>query len=323
VLRDNVFGTPEEDALRRDFTVNALFYNIADFSIIDYAGGMADLQQGVIRTIGDPFRRFTEDPVRMLRAVRFAALLGFSIEETTWQALLELAPTITRATPPRLYEEVLKLFLQGEGEASYQLLRRTGLLTPLFPRFSAWLDMESDGFPHVLVGKALDTVDQIRNGGEEVSPQFLIALLFGQYLEEKAEPFRSRGASPQQATDMAMAEFLEETLPTVQIPHRVALQTRQILASRQRFRKMPGRQPLSFIARPGFREALAYLRFRSDVTGEDRPLYSWWERYLREHPVPDDATEEIPVPQSPHKRRKRRRRGRGKPPVAPPPDTAT
>ena len=128
ILRDNVFGTPEEDALRRDFTVNALFYNIADYSVIDYVGGMQDLERGLIRIIGDPLVRFTEDPVRMVRAVRFAALLGFEIEEKTYQAMLELKDQVALASPSRMYEEVLKLFLLGEGEKTYQLLRKTGPL---------------------------------------------------------------------------------------------------------------------------------------------------------------------------------------------------
>ena len=309
VLRDNVFGTPEEDALRRDFTVNALFYDITDFSIIDYAGGMEDLRRGVIRIIGDPVQRFTEDPVRMVRAVRFAALLGFAVEESTWQALIDLAPTITRATPPRLYEEILKLFLQGEGEACYQQLRRTGLLAALFPCFSEWLDRETSGFPHVRVGKALDFIDQCRGRGADVSPQFLLSLLFGEYLEEKVERFRTEGVPPHPATDMAMAEFLGET-PTVQIPHRVALMVRQILAMQHRFRKAPGRQPQSFTARPGFTEALAYLRFRAEVTGEERELCTWWENFVREHPLPAGG-EGDEAPPSSRRKRRRRRRSRG------------
>src|SRR5512138_276800 len=133
ILRDNLFGTPEEDAWRRDFTVNALCYNISDFSLIDYVGGLDDLHRCVIRTIGDPWQRFTEDPVRMIRAIRFAAILGFTVEENCWQALVELAPSIGRAAPARLYEEVLKLFLSGEGERTYQLLRHCGLFTYLLP----------------------------------------------------------------------------------------------------------------------------------------------------------------------------------------------
>ena len=176
ILRDNVFGTPEEDALRRDFTVNALFYNIADFSVIDYVGGMQDLESGLIRIIGDPLVRFTEDPVRMVRAVRFAALLGFEIEEKTYHAMLELKDHVALASPSRMYEEVLKLFLLGEGEKTYQLLRKTGLFGVIFPRLNAWVDTESDGFPAHLdrqgarVGGRLRAVRQAGAAAHPVRP---------------------------------------------------------------------------------------------------------------------------------------------------------
>lgn len=315
VLRDNIFGTPEQDALRRDFTVNALAYSIADFSIIDYTGGMEDLRNGVIRTIGDPHVRITEDPVRMLRAVRFAAMLGFTIETETWEAILCQSDAIALASPPRLYEEVLKLFLLGEGEKSYQLLRRTGLFAALFPHFSHWLNSETDGFPHTRIGEALERIDSRIQEGEKVPPHLLVALMFGQYLEEKGERFRAGGVSPQQAMDGAVAEFLEELVPTVQIPNKVALQVRSILGCQARLRKTPGKQPLSFIRRPCFGEALDYLGIIGDITGESRELYAWWEKFLRDNPLPpvaELAGEEKRKPAAGRKR-SRRRRKKGQP----------
>ena len=142
VLRDNVFGTPEEDALRRDFTINALAYNIADFSVIDYSTGLSDLQQRLIRPIGDPYVRFTEDPVRMLRAVRFAASHDLVIEPATWEIICQLSSTISRASPARLYEEIQKLFLMGSARTVFTHLDTSGLLAALFPRLSQWLDLE-------------------------------------------------------------------------------------------------------------------------------------------------------------------------------------
>ena len=144
VLRDNVFGTPEEDALRRDFTINALAYNIADFSVIDYSTGLSDLQQRLIRPIGDPYVRFTEDPVRMLRAVRFAASHNFVIEPATWEIICQLSSTISRVTPARLYEEIQKLFLLGSARPVFTHLDTSGLLAALFPRLSQWLYREKD-----------------------------------------------------------------------------------------------------------------------------------------------------------------------------------
>ncbi len=196
ILRDNLFGTPEEDSLRRDFTVNALFYNIEDYSVIDYVGGMEDLKNGLIRIIGDPVVRFTEDPVRMVRAVRFAAMLGFEIEEQTYHALLEVKDKVALASPARMYEEVQKLFLLGEGEKTYQLLRKTGLFGVIFPRLNEWVDTESDGFPHIWIGKALEWVDTCIQAGRKVEPYILFALLFGQFIEEKAEKLTRPPASP-------------------------------------------------------------------------------------------------------------------------------
>ena len=312
VLRDNLFGTPEQDALRRDFTVNALAYNIDDFSIIDHAGGVEDLRRGVVRTIGDPHLRFTEDPVRMLRAVRFAALLGFEIETATWDAIIDRSGAIALASPPRLYEEILKLLLLGEGEKCYQLLRRTGLFKSLFPAFSVWLDQETDGFPHIRVGKGLELVDQrIREGGE-VSPQLVLALMFGEYLEEKQEGLAARGAHPQQATDLALAEFPGEVVPFIRIPHKTGLQLREIIGSQRRFGKIPGRQPGSFVRRPSFGTALDYLGITSRITGEGVELHQWWTAFANANPEPAGpaAAAETGAAGRGRKRKRRKRRKR-------------
>ena len=201
ILRDNVFGTPEQDALRRDFTVNALFYNIADYSVIDYVGGMEDLRAGLIRIIGDPVVRFTEDPVRMVRAVRFAANLGLEIEEQTLKALLELKDRVALASPSRMYEEVLKLFMLGQGEKTYQLLRKTGMFGVIFPGLNEWVDTESDGFPHIWIGKALEWIDACVQAGRQPQPHIMFGLLFGQYIEEKARQLRESGAASPRCHD--------------------------------------------------------------------------------------------------------------------------
>jgi poly(A) polymerase len=308
VLRDNVFGTPEEDAVRRDFTVNALFYSIADFSIIDHVGGMEDLKKGVIRTIGDPIVRFTEDPVRMIRAVRFAAMLGFNIEERTEAAMTELCGTINKATPPRLYEEVLKLLLMGAGERTYQLMRRSGLFEPLFPHFDAWLGGESGGYPHARVSKALEWTDARIGEGSSVTPPLLIALMFGEYLEEKAAAFRAEGAPPQQANDMAIASFAGELAPTVTIPNRVLMAVREILSLQHRFLKTPGRNGRGVIARASFPEALAYLRFMEGLKAPKKSLAEWWTRFSADLPVTHPESPEPAAAEAPKKKRRRKRR---------------
>ncbi|PKN64339.1 MAG: poly(A) polymerase, partial [Deltaproteobacteria bacterium HGW-Deltaproteobacteria-10] len=183
VLRDNIFGTPEEDALRRDFTINALAYNIVDFSVIDYSTGLSDLQERIIRPIGDPFVRFTEDPVRMLRAVRFAASHNFVIEPVTWETICNLSSNISRAAPARLYEEMLKLFLYGSARPVLSLMDESGLLAALFPMFSQWLHEKSHHF--ILVQTNLECLDDLYRSGISASPAFFLAAMFGPRLEEE------------------------------------------------------------------------------------------------------------------------------------------
>jgi len=319
VLRDNVFGTPEEDAVRRDFTVNALFYNIADFSIIDHVGGMEDLKNGLIRTIGDPAVRFTEDPVRMIRAVRFASMLGFNIEQRTEAAITELCESINKATPPRLYEEVLKLLMLGAGERTYQMLRHCGLFEPLFPHFDAWLTRESEGFPHVRVSKGLEWVDERIGAGAQVSAPLLLALMFGEYLEEKIAGFREAGLPPQQATEAAVAAFAGELAPTVAVPNRVLVAVRDILSMQQRFLKTPGRNGRGVVSRLSFPDALQYLRFMEELSPGKRSIADWWQRYAAEQTDAATHAAELPgaAPAEAPAKKKRRRRRRKKPAPAP------
>jgi poly(A) polymerase len=310
ILRDNVYGTPEEDALRRDFTVNSLSYNIVDFSIIDYTGGLADLNAGIIRTIGDPAVRFQEDPVRMLRAVRFAAQLAFTIEENTRKELVAAADTIVRAAPPRLYEEMLKLLLSGEGVKCYELLRRTGLFAALFPEFSSWLGTESEGFPHIRFGEMLSYVDSRIQQGYKVSPPLLLALLFGEYIDEKAEHFRQQGAPWQQSVNAAVAEFMGETCPIIMIANRVGIALRDIISQQMRLKKIPGRRPESFIIRHDFNDIIEYCRITCGDKKDVVKQLDWWAAQARQQvpvPLPSELTEEAGAPQRKRKRRRRRK----------------
>ncbi len=311
ILRDNVFGTPEEDALRRDFTVNALFYSIADYSVIDYVGGMRDLRSGLIRIIGDPVVRFTEDPVRMVRAARFAAVLGFEIEEGTSRALLELKDRVALASPSRMYEEVLKLFLLGEGEKTYQLLRKTGLFGVIFPRLNEWVDTEREGFPHIWIGKALEWVDACVQAGRPAPPHILFSLLFGQYIEEKAAELKASGAPALDAATRAVAGVLAEQAQRVQIPKKIGLAMRDIYWNQQRFTKREGKYPRYFLRRPGFADAWEYFRFTSEVTGENQELRAWWKGFIKANPLTPGEEKEVQKGAERKARPKRRRRRRG------------
>jgi poly(A) polymerase len=311
VLRDNVYGTPEEDAQRRDFTVNALSYNIEDFSIIDYTGGLADLNAGIIRTIGDPAVRFQEDPVRMLRAVRFAAQLAFTIEEGTRRALVAAADTIVRAAPARLYEEMLKIFFSGEAATCCELLRQTGLFAALFPHFSSWLDVESEGFPHTRFGEMLTCVDARTQQGDKVSAPLLLALLFGEYIDEKAERFRRQGAPWQRSVDAAVAEFMGETCPTVMIMNRVGNALCSIISQQTRLNKIPGRRPESFIARRDFNDIIEYGRITCGDKKDVAKQLDWWTAQAPQEgavplPLRCEPTTETEAPKRKRKRRRRR-----------------
>ncbi|MFA7405257.1 MAG: polynucleotide adenylyltransferase PcnB [Pelobacteraceae bacterium] len=316
ILRDNVFGTPEEDARRRDFTVNALAYDITDFSIIDFAGGLADLNAGIIRTIGDPAVRFLEDPVRMLRAVRFAALLGFTMAEETRKALVAAADTIVRSSPPRLYEEMLKILLSGEGAKCCDLLRQTGLFAALFPAFSAWLNAESDGYPHTRFGEMLACVDARIQQGDTVSQPLLLALLFGEYLDEKTESFRAKGMPWQQSVDAAIAEFMGEVCPFVQITNRVGLALREIIALQARLRQIPGRRPQAFAARKDLGDIIEYCRITRGGNKDVARQLEWWlaqAEQIEPEPLPalNKRSEEGGAPPL-QKRRRRRRKPQGR-----------
>ena len=310
ILRDNVYGTPAEDALCRDFTVNSLSYTITDFSIIDYTGGLADINAGIIRTIGDPVVRFQEDPVRMLRAVRFAAQLAFTIEENTRKALVAAADNIVRSAPARLYEEMLKLFLSGEGAKCYDLLRQTGLFAALLPNVSNWFDAESEGFPHTRFGEMLSNVDSRIQQGDKISPPLLLALLFGEYIDEKVERFRRLGTPWQQSVDAAVAEFMGETCPIIMIANRVGIALRDIIGQQSRLSKIPGRRPELFIVRRDFNDIIEYCRItRGDKTEVIKQLDWWVAQAKLQAPVslPFGLAEKTGTSQRKRKNRRRRR----------------
>ena len=280
ILADNVFGTPGEDALRRDFTINALAYNIADFSVIDYSTGLSDLQQRLIRPIGDPRVRFTEDPVRMIRAVRFAASHDFVIEPAAWESLCELSPIISRVSPARLYEEMQKLFLFGSARPAFNLLEKSGLLAALFPGLGHWIYGNSRRL--ALLDANLKCLDQLYRSDTPASPALFLAALFGPGLEEVAFARHRDGIPHQQALAETCAMFMKETSETVSIPGRAGGRLRAILALQASLHRIPPRRPASIAGRPEFGEALAYLRLAAETRREDRTPLGWWDAFLLE-----------------------------------------
>jgi poly(A) polymerase len=309
VLRDNVFGSPEEDALRRDFTINALAYDINDFSIVDYVGGMEDLERRVVRTIGDPGRRFVEDPVRMIRAVRFAATLGLTFDPSVRQAMEEEAERITQAAPARLFEEIQKLFLLGAALPVCGQLHEVGLFSHLFPALATWMD------GHAGNGRRLDVslawMDRLVAAGQRPSLPLFLALLFGDLLSDRSEAAMAAGASPQDAMDEAVADLLAETVERIRIPHRYAIMMREVLALQRRFTRMPGRNAIGVIRRPAFADALGYLAFRASRDEGLVPALQWWEGMSVGEQLAPPASEGGRQEGDGRGRRKRRRRRKG------------
>ena len=309
IVRDNVYGTLEEDAWRRDFTVNCLYYDHRNRTVIDFTEGHADVRERRLRMIGFAAERYREDPVRMLRAVRFAGKLGFDIEGDTSRAIYELAPLTEDMPPSRLYEEVLKLFMSGAGRTSYELLRRYGLFGHLFPETDACIEAEPDGIACTLVGKALDSTDARIASGKPVTPGFLFAALLWEPVLHDSEACTARGMSDIQAYDAAGADVIDRQIQHVSLPRRFALMVREIWGLQPRLVNRRGRGAASrLVTHPRFRAAYDFLVLRAE-SGEDVEEHAkWWTRYQE---LDDDERGSMLEEKRGPKRRRRRRRGRG------------
>lgn len=307
ILRDNVYGSLAEDALRRDFTINSLYYNIADFSVVDHAGGVADLEQGVIRLIGDPGVRFREDAVRMLRAVRFAAKLGFQIHPDTAAPIPEMAPLLAHIPPARLFDEILKLLMAGVGLETFELLRHYGLFEPLFPETEASL-ARADDSAQAFVVSALRNTDARVAEGKPVTPAFLFAALLWPAVRQREEQYlQEEGVSALQALQMAAQDVLTEQVNTVAIPKRFSLPMREIWALQSRFERRNGRRALRLASHPRFRAAYDFLLLRAEAGEVPQELADWW----REFQESDEAQRQglsAEAEERPRRRRRRRRR---------------
>lgn len=304
ILRDNVYGGVEEDALRRDFTVNALYYDIADFSVRDYAGGMADLKAGLLRLIGDPEVRYREDPVRMLRAARFAAKLGFRLEAATAAAIPPCADLLLDISSARIYEEVLKMFMTGEAVSTYELLRQYGLFAQLFPKTEAALTQEIDGHPQILISQALQNTDRRIDEGKPVTPAFLFAALLWPPVQQRWQ------ATAAELGDIAALQEAGAWITSVQsdhtaLPKRFSMPMREIWTLQPRFEQTSGRRPLRLVTHPRFRAAYDFLLLRAAAGEVDQKLCDWWTAFQSES---DEAREHLLTAQTEKKPAKKRRR---------------
>jgi poly(A) polymerase len=318
ILRDNIYGTIEEDVWRRDFAANGLYYNIDDFSIWDFVDGVSDVRARRLKLIGDPETRYREDPVRMLRAVRFAAKLDFSFEPKTEAPIARLAYLLDGVPPARLFDECLKLFLSGFGAKSYRLLQKYGLFEHLFPMSAAAFALPPYAYAEEMLERGLINTDERIAADKPVTPTFLFAvLLWSAVLRELNE--RQAGPAPDLAQLLQACDtVLRAQQSRVAIPRRFAIPMRELLMLQPRFNRRSGLKSLSLLQHPRFRAAYDFLLLRAQVGVADPELAKWWtdiqvlpqeERVALVQARPAEPATEGDGAAAPSRRRRRRRRG--------------
>lgn len=316
LLRDNVYGTIEQDVWRRDFTVNALYYNIKDFSVVDYSGGMDDHKSATLRLIGNPDTRFREDPVRMLRAVRFAVKLGFNLDPACQQAIPGAAELLYSIPSARLYDEVLKLFLSGYALQTFEMLRHYGLFQVLFPDVEKSLAIEENGFPKLLLVKALENSDNRIAEGKTVTPYFLLAAFLWEPVRMQTRRNAARGMDDYTAFQSAASEVLSRQVKSTAIPRHVSIAMREVWNLQPKFEQRTGLKPARLLTHPRFRAAYDFLALRAETGDIEAELAAWWGKFQN---ADEAAQKKMTQPSRNLKNnRTRRRRGNGKPKSADP-----
>ncbi|MDX1811697.1 MAG: polynucleotide adenylyltransferase PcnB [Gammaproteobacteria bacterium] len=310
IVRDNVYGTIEEDAWRRDFSVNSLYYNINNFAVEDFVGGLADLKARRLRILGDPEQRYQEDPVRMLRAVRFAAKLDFSIEKETEAPLFQLGSLLEGVPPARLFEEVLKLFLSGHAVKTFELLRHYHLFPFIFPQTEASIKENSGGKTLELVKRALENTDQRVSEGKPVTPAFIFAVFLWDPVSSLNAKYLERGMGESQTLSAAAEAVVSGQSRRVSIPRRFHSPMREMWMLQERLVKRAPRRSLRLLQHPRFRAAYDFLLLRADAGDVDPELASWWTELIQ---ADDEGRTEIIDRLSRGRRQfKRRRKPRAK-----------
>ena len=303
ILRDNVFGNQEQDATRRDFTLNALFYDPATQEVWDYHGGVADLKKRRLRLIGDPERRYREDPIRMLRAVRFAASRGLEIDAATRRPIHRLAGLLAHVPPSRLLDEMMKLLLSGHAAEAVAQLRKEGLHHGVLPLLDAAMGRAAG---ERFVEAALRSTDERVRAGKPVSPGFLFAALLWPEVLAEWKVLEEKSMPPIPALYQAMDHVMKAQAGKLAIPHRYGADMREIWAMQPRFLQRAGKRPYRLLEHPRFRAGYDFLLLRCQSGELDPALGEWWERFQR---ASEPERAQMMVSDSePHRRRRRRRR---------------
>lgn len=313
IVEDNVFGTAEEDAKRRDFTVNGLFLDPSSDEIIDFVEGLHDLDQRVLRTIGDPSVRLAEDPVRIMRAIKFATRLDFRIDEDTWQAMCELAAHLERAAKPRVLEELLRLMRSGTALGAFQMLRACGALKVLLPELDVYLGPRRDADAESVLRaerffRLLEALDSEVHRGYDPTVAVCIAVLFLHLIEHEIDPAtRTLPGAPGELEDVCW-EVMDPFAAATRLSRRELSRARRIIAQQRRFTQSAGKHfsPLLFALGEEFSEALALFGLRVEARGQGWDIYEGWKD--RRERARTATAEELDVERRRVRRRRRRRR---------------
>jgi poly(A) polymerase len=300
VTNDNTFGTPFEDARRRDFTVNGLFYNIADFTVIDYVGGLDDLKASLIRVIGEPDVRFREDPVRMMRAVEFAARLNFRIEQATDQAILRHHSDVLKASPPRVTEEILELLRRGWARDAFLLLRQSQLLSDLIPELARTLDKDESGFFWTM----LEVLDRTVKGSRRISDAVLLSVLLLPYVISEVEREQAARDGRLRVGEVLLfiRELVQPLCQRMALPAGLRHQIEQVFESLWRLLEPPNdrRSMWRFVFREHFADALAMFELYALSSGRYVEIFRQWRDFS------DRVKQEEAEPPRPPRPRRRR-----------------
>lgn len=305
LVRDNTYGSLDEDAWRRDFTVNSLYYNVDDSSILDCTGGVEDVKEKLIRIIGDPLTRYKEDPVRMLRAVRFSAKLHFTLSAETAAPFPEVSQLITHVSNSRLFDEMTKLYQCGEAETVQKLLLEYGLFQYLCPMT---FDLLNSNYPvKALLGTALQNTDIRIKSGKPVTPAFVFAILLWFPMIERSKKLQEAGLDPLPSIEKAMSVVIAEQNKIISIPKRYTQVIREIWLLQYRFEKRYGGRAFSLLQHPRFRAAYDFMALRALAGDEMMELAQWWTTFQEV----DEAEQHKMVtelnPPSPAKPRRRKK----------------
>lgn len=284
IIRDNVYGDIDDDVWRRDFTVNALFYNIKDFSIVDYVGGVRDLEEGQLKLIGDSSQRYIEDPVRMLRAIRFAAKLGLRIHPEAEKPISQHAELLKDIPSARLFEEMLKLFMGGYALQTFEMLRHYDLFKYLFPQTDNLLDTHEKDYPHTFIMQALKNTDQRLNQGSSVTPGFLLAAFLWEPMRVIADEHIAHGLSEMESVQLAGDTVISKQISNLAMPRRFTHMARDIWALQVRL-KRTGKRSFRILMHPKFRAAYDFLLLRAQAGEPLQELVDYWTKEQVDEPL--------------------------------------